>query len=111
MSQCTSITRGGERCKGVAIDASDLCYAHSPSHADARKRAARKGGQRGGRGRPTTELASIKDRLERLAEDVLAGRIDRSDAAVAGQLLNYALRAVSVGAQSTRTGRTRSSPH
>jgi len=32
-----------------------------------------------------------------LAEDVLAGRIDRSDAAVAGQLLNYALRAVSVG--------------
>ena len=97
MSQCTSITRGGERCRGVAIDASGLCYAHSPSHADARKRAARKGGQRGGRGRPTTELASIKDRLERLAEDVLAGRIDRSDAAVAGQLLNYALRAVSVG--------------
>ena len=97
MSQCTSITRGGQRCKGVAIDASDLCYAHTPSHADARKRAARKGGQRGGRGRPTTELASIKDRLERLAEDVLAGRIDRSDAAVAGQLLNYALRAVSVG--------------
>jgi hypothetical protein len=97
MSQCTSITRGGQRCKGVAIEASGLCYSHSPSHADARKRAARKGGQRGGRGRPTTELASIKDRLERLAEDVLAGRIDRSDAAVAGQLLNYALRAVSVG--------------
>jgi hypothetical protein len=97
MSQCTSITRGGQRCKGVAIEASGLCYSHSPSHADARKRAARKGGQRGGRGRPTTELASIKDRLETLAEDVLAGRIDRSDAAVAGQLLNYALRAVSVG--------------
>jgi len=44
-----------------------------------------------------TELASIKARLERLAEDVLAGRIDRGDAAVAGQLLNYAIRTVSVG--------------
>jgi hypothetical protein len=32
-----------------------------------------------------------------LAEDVLAGHIDRSDAAVAGQLLNYSIRAVSVG--------------
>jgi hypothetical protein len=97
MSQCTAITRGGERCKGVAIDASGLCYSHSPNHADARKRAARKGGQRGGRGRLVTELASIKTRLESLAEDMLAGRIDRSDAAVAGQLLNYAIRAVSVG--------------
>ena len=97
MSQCTAITQGGERCKGVAIDASSLCYSHSPNHADARRRAARKGGQRGGRGRPTTELAGIKARLERLAEDVLAGRIDRSDAAVAGQLLNYAIRALSVG--------------
>src|SRR5215213_4891511 len=97
MSQCTAITQGGERCKGVAIDASGLCYSHHPNRAEARKRAARKGGQRSERGRPTTELASIKDRLERLAEDVLAGRIDRSDAAVAGQLLNYAIRAVSVG--------------
>jgi hypothetical protein len=97
MSQCTAIKRGGERCKGVAIDGSGLCYSHSPNHADARKRAARKGGQRGSRGRPATELASIKARLESLAEDVLVGRIDRSDAAVAGQLLNYAIRAVSVG--------------
>jgi hypothetical protein len=97
MSQCTAIKRGGERCKGVAIDASGLCYSHDPNRADARKRAARKGGQRGGRGRPATELFVLKSRLEGLAEDVLAGHIDRSDAAVAGQLLNYAIRAVSVG--------------
>jgi hypothetical protein len=95
--KCGAITRSGERCRGVAIGASGLCYSHDPNHADARKRAARKGGQRGGRGRPATELASLKARLESLAEDVLVGRIDRSDAAVAGQLLNYAIRAVSVG--------------
>ncbi len=43
------------------------------------------------------ELSDIKHRLEDLAEDVLAGRKDRQDAAVAGQLYNYAIRAVTVG--------------
>src|SRR5215212_4073849 len=97
MTRCTAIAGSGQHCRAIAITGSDYCHSHHPNRAEARKRAARKGGQRSERGRPTTELASIKDRLERLAEDVLAGRIDRSDAAVAGQLLNYAIRAVSVG--------------
>ncbi len=95
MSQCTAITRGGERCRGVAIDASGLCYSHDPNRADARQRAARKGGQRGGRGRPVVELASIKKKLEDLADDVLAGSVDRSDAAVISQIYNVVLRAIS----------------
>ena len=94
MSQCTSITRGGERCKGVAIDSSGLCYAHSPNRANARKRAARKGGQRGGRGRPQADLNALKDRLISLGEDVLEGRVDRADAAVCGQLWNTAIGAI-----------------
>jgi hypothetical protein len=36
----------------------------------------------------------IKGRLTTLAEDVLAGRADRGDAAVVGQLLNTVIRAV-----------------
>jgi len=36
----------------------------------------------------------IKNRLTALAEDVLAGRADRGNAAVAGQLLNTVIRAV-----------------
>ena len=94
MSQCTSITRGGERCKGVAIDSSGLCYAHSPNHANARKRAARKGGQRGGRGRPQADLNALKDRLISLGEDVLEGRVDRQGAATAGHLWNVAIGAI-----------------
>lgn len=94
MSTCTGITRSGERCRGVAIDSSGLCYAHHPDHAEDRRRAARKGGHRGGRGRPQAELANIKDRLQELAEDVLAGEVDRADAAVAGQLLNTVIRAI-----------------
>jgi hypothetical protein len=97
LAKCSGITRSGERCKGVAIDGSGLCYSHSPDYEEDRRRAARKGGKRGGRGRPVVELCDLKVRLEDLAEDVLAGRVDRQDAAVAGQLYNYAIRAVSVG--------------
>jgi hypothetical protein len=97
LTKCSGITRSGERCKGVAIDSSGLCYAHSPDHAEERRRHGSRGGKRGGRGRPMVEVSNIKHRLEELAEDVLAGRKDRQDAAVAGQLYNYALRAVSVG--------------
>jgi hypothetical protein len=50
------------------------------------------------------ELSDIKHRLEELAEDVLGGRQDRQDAAVAGQLLNYAIRAVSVGLKAKEVG-------
>ncbi len=96
MASCTAITTGGGRCKGMAIDSSGLCHAHHPDRAEQRRRAARKGGQRGGRGRPQAELADLKARLSTLADDVLEGKVDRSDAAVAGQLLNTVIRAVGV---------------
>jgi hypothetical protein len=96
LAKCTAITRGGTRCKGVAIDGSGYCYAHSPDHAAERRRAARKGGKRGGRGRPQAELVDIKRRLSDLADDVLEGRQDKGVAAVASQVLNVYLRAVSV---------------
>jgi hypothetical protein len=96
LATCTGITRTGERCKGGAIDSSGLCYAHHPDHAEDRRRAARKGGLRGGRGRAQSELANIKGRLSELADDVLEGRQDKGVAAVASQVLNVYLRAVSV---------------
>ena len=90
MGRCTAITRGGGRCKGVAIDGSGLCYAHHPDHEQDRRRAAHKGGKRGGRGRPTSELARLGARFEELADKVLSGEVDRAAGAVAGQLLNGA---------------------
>jgi hypothetical protein len=63
---------------------------HSPDHEQDRRRAASKGGRRGGRGRPTAELARLKERFESLAYAVLSGKVERADAAVAGQLLNGA---------------------
>jgi hypothetical protein len=69
---------------------SEWCIGHDPDKADARRRRASKGGRRGGRGRPTTELARLRDRFEELADKVLAGDVERADAAVAGQLLSGA---------------------
>jgi hypothetical protein len=72
------------------------CYVHHPDLAERRQAAGRKGGHRGGRGRPVAELRDVKKRLRDLAEDVMAGDVDRGNAAVAGQLLGTYIRAVSV---------------
>jgi hypothetical protein len=69
---------------------SAFCIGHDPDQAEARRRRASKGGKRGGRGRPSVELARLQARFEDLAEKVLSGEIERGVGAVAGQLLNGA---------------------
>ena len=96
MSRCAAIKPDGERCKVEAIADAEWCWSHHPDYEQARRRRASKAGKRGGRGRPQTELADIKQRLSDLADDVLAGSQDKRAAAVAGQLLNTYIRAVSV---------------
>jgi hypothetical protein len=90
MAQCAGIKRDGGRCAVVVGPGQSHCYAHDPGRAEERRRNASRGGKRGGRGRPTTELARLKERFETLAYAVLSGKIERADAAVAGQLLNGA---------------------
>ena len=96
MSKCSGITQAGTACKGIPIDGSSYCYVHHPDHADERRRHGKKGGKRGGRGRPQVELGAIKARLSELAEQVLDGEVDRSDAVAVGQLYNTVIRAVGV---------------
>jgi hypothetical protein len=97
MGSCSSITGAGGRCRAIAITGSEYCHAHHPDRASARHKAASKGGKRGGRGRPGVELAAIKGKLEALADDVLSGSVERSDAAVVGQIYNTIIRAVATG--------------
>src|SRR5215213_1902258 len=96
MSTCSGIRADGGRCGAQAIRGNEYCIAHHPDYADARRRRNSKGGKRGGRGRPQADLAQVKGHLQELVEDVLKGAVDRSDAAVVGQLLNTYIRAVSV---------------
>jgi hypothetical protein len=90
MTVCAGIKADGGRCGAQAMHGSTFCIGHDPEQADARRRRASKGGKRGGRGRPSVELARLQARLEELADEVLAGTVDRGDAAVVGQLLGGA---------------------
>jgi hypothetical protein len=96
MSRCAGIRADGGRCKAEAMPEAEWCWNHHPDYEQARRRRASKGGKRGGRGRPLADVAETKRFLRGLAGAVLQGSVDRSDAAVAGQLLNTYLRAVSV---------------
>ena len=90
MAKCSGITRTGTACKGTPMDGSQWCYVHHPDHAEERRRHGARGGKRGGRGRPSSELARLQRRFEELADMVLAGEVERAAGAVVGQLLNGA---------------------
>jgi hypothetical protein len=90
MSRCSTIKANGQRCAGRAIAGSQWCWNHDPAYAEARRRNATKGGRRGGRGRPSAELARLQERFEELVERVLSGEVERGVGAVVGQLLNGA---------------------
>ncbi len=90
MSSCSGVRADGGRCRAQAMRKSEWCVGHDPDKAEARHRRASKGGKRGGRGRPSSELNRLRERFEALADDVLTGRIERADGSVAGQLLSGA---------------------
>jgi hypothetical protein len=90
MFLCAGIKADGGRCGAQAMRNSQWCINHDPDKVEARRRRASKGGKRGGRGRPSVELARLQARFEELAEMVLSGEVERGVGAVAGQLLNGA---------------------
>jgi hypothetical protein len=78
------------------MSGSEWCWNHDPEHAEARRRNGSKGGKHAGRGRPQIEVRRLMDRIEEIAEGVLDGSIEKSKGSIAGQLLNYCLRGVSI---------------
>ena len=81
--KCPSITSKGEPCQGYVHPGKEFCPSHDPARAEARKAAASKAG----RVRTHTEFREVKAQLRQLADDVLAGRQNRADAAVVSQVL------------------------
>ena len=81
--KCPAITAAGEGCRGYVHPGKTYCPAHDPNRAQARRTAASKAG----RVRTHTEFREVKAQLRQLADDVLAGRQNRADAAVVSQVL------------------------
>ncbi len=92
MSVCAGIKRDGTRCTVGVSPGAQWCFNHDPARQAERRRNA----ARGGKARASGELAGIKQRLSDLADDVLEEKVDKGVAAVASQVLNVYLRAVSV---------------
>jgi hypothetical protein len=93
MGVCAGITRAGERCKADATAGAEWCWSHDPAHADERRRRASRGGKRGGRGRPGSDLQDLKGEIRAVITDVLKGEVSTAPAAVALQGYNCLLRA------------------
>jgi hypothetical protein len=89
-SSCTATKRDGSPCTLPSYGSDGLCWAHDPKNAERRRR----GQSRGGKSKPSKELASIKQRLSDLADDVLEAKVDKGVAAVASQILNVYLRSI-----------------
>lgn len=92
MAQCAGIRRDGGRCTTIVRTGEDYCYAHDPARANDRRRNA----SRAGKSKPGRDLLAVRSQLQDLADGVLAGSVDRANAAVAGQLLNIKIRTVEV---------------
>jgi hypothetical protein len=90
--RCAGTKRDSSPCTATVEPPHRFCWWHDPANADKRRKAASKAGK----SKPSRELAGIKQRLSDLADDVLEGRQERAVAAVASQVLNVFLRAVSV---------------
>jgi hypothetical protein len=96
MSLCSGIRADGGRCGAQAIRGNEYCIAHHPDYADARRRRNSKGGKRGGRGRPMTELVTLRGENADIRRRLLEGELPPNVAGVAIQSLNVDIRAVSV---------------
>ena len=90
MPRCGGSKPDGAPCERIVGASQEYCYSHDPARSEERHRAASKAAK----SKPHKEIQDIKTRLSELAEGVLEGEIDRADAAVVGQLLNYIIRAV-----------------
>ena len=93
MARCAYIKPGGGRCNGTAMEGYGHCYGHREDLADERRRNASKGGRRGRRGRPGSDLAGVKADIRGVIAGVLAGEVKTGPAAVALQGYNALIRA------------------
>jgi hypothetical protein len=103
MTKCQFNKRDGEPCEGRAIGSHGGCWNHDPDFELDRRRNAKRGGKQGGRGRPkpgSADLHRLQAHFEDLADKVLvAGTVDRADAAVAIQAWNGARACIAASAK------------
>jgi hypothetical protein len=92
MDKCAAIKANGQRCQAGAIPGEQWCWNHHPDNAAVRKANAQRGGKRGGRGRPVSELTALRTENAELRDRMLKGELDPRVVAVAVQSINVDIR-------------------
>ena len=92
MSRCSGSKPDGTPCERIVGASQEYCFAHDPDRSEQRRRAARKGGKRAGRGRPMAEVAEMRNQIDDLYSSVLTGLVDPKVGAVAAQIANVRVR-------------------
>lgn len=91
MYRCSGIKPSGGRCERIVSAEQEYCYSHDPARAAERKRNA----ARGGKAKANQDLTEVKVKLRTLAEDVLAGSVDKGVGSVVSTIWGVYLRAIS----------------
>src|SRR4051794_41669167 len=94
MASCGFIKASGEACKALPMKGEGWCYVHHPHYQERRRRDGLKGGKRGGRGRPMTEVHELRAQLEDLYTSVLTGMLDTRIGTTLAQIANARIRLV-----------------
>ena len=91
MPRCSHTYADSSQCRRIVSAEQKYCYSHDPRRAGERRRNA----ARGGKAKASGEVGRVKARLQRLADMVEEGQMNRADAAVISQIWGTYLRAVS----------------
>ncbi len=94
MAKCAAITNSGTACKAQPMPGTHYCYAHHPDYQERRRVEGRKGGKRGGRGRPLGEVSDAKKEIRRILQALEDGKIERGIGAVMFQGWGLMLKAL-----------------
>jgi hypothetical protein len=94
MAKCASITNSGTACKAQLMPDESYCYAHHPDYQERRRVEGRRGGKRGGRGRPLGEVSDAKKEIRRILQALEDGKIERGIGAVMFQGWGLMLKAL-----------------
>jgi hypothetical protein len=92
MPKCSATKANGTPCERLIDAAAIYCYSHDADRADQRSRNASKAAKSKG----STELMEVKAQLRRIADDVLAGDLEKGRGSIAAQVLGVFVRVVEV---------------
>ena len=104
MRTCSGIRADGGRCKAQPMRNSQYCLNHDPNRVEENRRRSSKGGKRGGRGRPVSELGALREENADIRRRLLEGELQPGVAAVAIQSINCDIRAVATTLKAREQG-------